>query len=65
MPIPKATAKKILIDAGARRVSGEAVAAFADSLNRFAYAMASKAVKLAKHAKRKTVEKEDIELAKS
>ncbi|MGC8676491.1 MAG: histone [Candidatus Micrarchaeia archaeon] len=64
MPIAKQTARRILLDAGAKRVSEGAAEAFADSLNRFAYALASKAVKLAKHAKRKTIEKDDIALAK-
>ncbi|MEM3781647.1 MAG: NFYB/HAP3 family transcription factor subunit [Candidatus Micrarchaeaceae archaeon] len=63
--ISKSTAKRILLDSGAKRVSNEAAEALANHLNRLSYAIAGKAVKLAKHAKRKTVEKEDIELAKS
>ncbi len=65
MPIARATAKKILLEAGAKRVSDKAVEAFADYLNRHAYSLATKAIKLAKHAKRKTIEKEDIDLAKA
>ncbi|MGC8547504.1 MAG: histone [Candidatus Micrarchaeia archaeon] len=65
MPISKSTAKRILIESGAKRVSSEAAESFADHLNRLAYALAGKAVRLAKHARRKTVEKDDIELAKS
>lgn len=64
MSISRATARRILLDSGAKRVSEEATEAFADYLNRLAYSLAGKAVKLARHAKRKTVEKEDILLAK-
>ncbi len=65
MAIQKGVAKRILLDSGAKRVSTEAAEALADLLNIYAYSIAKKAVKLARHAKRKTVEKEDIELAKS
>jgi histone H3/H4 len=64
MPITKLTAKKILKDVGAERVSESAAAELAGILNRLAYQMAKKAVKLAAHAKRQTVKKADIELAK-
>ncbi len=64
MPITKLTAKKILKDVGAERVSESAAAELAVILNRLAYQMAKKAVKLAAHAKRQTVKKADIELAK-
>ncbi|MEM0074561.1 MAG: NFYB/HAP3 family transcription factor subunit [Candidatus Micrarchaeaceae archaeon] len=63
--ISKSAAKRILLDSGAKRVSNEAAEAFANYLNRVSYTIASKAVRLAKHAKRKTVEKDDVELAKS
>jgi histone H3/H4 len=62
--IRESTAKKILKEAGAKRVSDEAIAEFTILINRYAYSIAKKAVKLAAHAKRKTVEKSDIELAK-
>jgi len=64
MPITKTLARRILIDVGAKRVSDGASEALADELNRFAYSLAKKAVRLAKHAKRKTIMKEDVELAK-
>jgi len=63
MAISKLAAKRILKDAGAARISEEAISYFAETLNIFAYNIAKKAVKLAAHAKRKTVEKEDIKLA--
>jgi histone H3/H4 len=63
MPITKMTAKRILIEAGAKRVSDEAAVEFADTLNRIAYSISNKAVKLSAHAKRATIKKSDIELA--
>ena len=65
MYISKSTAKKILKEAGATRVSDEALAEFYESINKIAYSIASKSVKLAKHAKRKTLEASDIKLASS
>ena len=63
MPISKQTARKMLKDAGAERVGDDAASEFAEKLNRLAYSLAKKAVSLAAHAKRKTVKKEDIDLA--
>ncbi len=64
MPISTLTVKRILKDAGAERISDDAAEELADMVNRFAFGTAKKAVKLAAHAKRKTVMKTDIELAK-
>ncbi len=64
MPISRLTAKKILKSAGADRVSETAARELAQVVNAFAYSMAKKAVMLAKHAKRKTVKKVDVTLAK-
>ncbi len=64
MPITTLTVKRILKDAGAERVSDDAAEELADMVNRMAFSTAKKAVKLAAHAKRKTVKKIDIELAK-
>ncbi|MGC8479598.1 MAG: histone [Candidatus Micrarchaeia archaeon] len=64
MPITKMTAKKILVASGAKRVSDEAAAEFADTLNKIAYTISNKAVKLSAHAKRTTIKKADIDLAK-
>ena len=64
MPIAKQTAKRILIEVGAERVSDEAAEAMIEEMNRFSYALAKKAVMLAKHAKRKTIKKTDVDLAK-
>ncbi len=54
----------ILKQAGAERVSDSAARAFADILMEKAFEVAKDAVKYAKHAGRKTVKKEDIELAR-
>jgi histone H3/H4 len=64
MRISKNSAKTILKEAGAARVSESAASELATLLNRYAYSVANKAVKLSSHAKRKTVERSDIELAK-
>ncbi len=64
MSISKLTAKKMLKSSGAERISESAARELADLVNGFAYSVAKKAVKLAKHAKRKTVQKADIALAK-
>ena len=64
MKISKLTAKKILKDSGAERVSDEAATTLADLITAFSYSVANKAVKLAGHARRKTVSKADVDLAK-
>lgn len=63
MEITRQAAKRILKEAGAVRVSDSAAAELAQNINKFAYAIANKAVKLASHAKRATVKRADIELA--
>ena len=63
MYISKTTIRKILKEAGAARVSEEAISAFHVSINRFTFGVAKKAVSLATHAKRKTVDVTDIKLA--
>lgn len=64
MTISKLAAKKMIKEAGAKRVSDEAASELSRAVNSYAYRIAHKAVKLARHAKRKTVEKADINLAK-
>jgi DNA-binding protein len=60
--IPKAPFGRILMKAGAKRVSADSVDAFAEVVTEMAEKIATQAVKLAKHAGRKTVTDEDIEL---
>lgn len=64
MPITRRAAKRILKEVGAGRISDSAADELAIVMNRFAYGIAKKAVQLAAHAKRKTVKKSDVELAK-
>ena len=64
MSISKTTAKKILIESGAKRVSDDAAVELADLLNKIAYSISNKAIKLSAHAKRTTIKKSDIDLAK-
>ena len=61
--LPKAPVKRIIESAGAARVSDEATVALAEVLEDYAVEIAERAIKLAKHAGRKTIKAEDIELA--
>lgn len=63
MTIPKAPVKRIIQDAGAERVSADAVDALVEFLEDYAEDVSKKAVTYAKYAKRKTVKAEDIALA--
>ena len=55
--------KRLVKGAGAARVSEDAASALREVLEDFAGEVAAKAVRLARHAGRKTVTKEDIKLA--
>ena len=61
--IPKASVARILMKAGAKRVSQPAVDTFADVLTEMAVKISSRASEISKHAGRKTVHEEDIKLA--
>lgn len=61
--IPKAPFARILMNAGAKRVSADATDTFAEIMTRIADEIASKAGKIAKHSGRKTVVGEDVKLA--
>ena len=62
--IPGAAMAEILKRAGAERVSDKAATAMAEVMMEKAFEMAKDAVKLSKHAGRKTIKKEDIDLAR-
>jgi len=61
--IPKAPLARILLSAGAKRVSAESLDAFADVINNIAEEISEQAVKIAKHSGRKTVQEGDIKLS--
>ncbi len=58
-----AAMEKFLKEAGAKRVSNEAKKAFAEALSDVAADLAAEAVKLSKHAGRRTVKRSDVQLA--
>lgn len=59
--LPLAPIKRVIKNAGAERVSDDAVEAMRDVLEREAEEIAGEAQKFADHAGRKTVKREDIE----
>ena len=61
--MPKAPVARILFKAGAKRVAQSAADTFADVLTQIAEDIASRAVQIAKHSGRKTVQDGDIKLA--
>jgi histone H3/H4 len=63
MYISETAIKRMLKDAGAERISKEAIREFRKHVDKTAFASARKAVRLAHHAKRKTVDISDVRLA--
>jgi len=61
--IPRAPVARILQEAGAKRVSADAVEEFADIIQEIAEDIATRAAKIAKHSGRKTVQEGDVKLA--
>lgn len=61
--IPKASVARILMKAGAKRVSNEAATIFAEVLEEIAEDIGTQAVKIAVHSGRKTVHEGDIKIA--
>lgn len=61
--MPKAPVGRILFKAGAKRVSQPATDTFAEVLREIAEEIATKAVQIARHSGRKTVQEGDIKLA--
>ena len=61
--IPKAPFGRILMKAGAKRVSADAVKAFTEILTEMTEEIATQSAKISKHAGRKTIHEGDIKLA--
>lgn len=61
--MPKAPVARILFKVGAKRVSQPATDTFAEVLTQIAEDIATKAVQIAKHSGRKTVQEGDVRLA--
>ncbi|HLC62259.1 MAG TPA: histone [Candidatus Nanoarchaeia archaeon] len=61
--IPKASAARILMKAGAKRVSADATDTFSEVLTDIALKISTKASQISKHAGRKTVHEGDVRLA--
>ncbi len=61
--IPLAPIDRILHKSGAERVRDEAVRRLRDILERIAEEISKRAVDAAKHARRKTIKREDIDFA--
>ncbi|MCX8197809.1 MAG: NFYB/HAP3 family transcription factor subunit [Candidatus Micrarchaeota archaeon] len=64
MILPKAPVEKLIREAGATRVSDGAAIELAETLEKIGIEISAKAIKLSKHAGRKTVTAEDIKLAR-
>jgi histone H3/H4 len=60
--IPKAAIERIIRKAGIDRISAEAIDELQKTTEELALELARDAAEMAKHAKRKTITKEDIKL---
>lgn len=63
MSLPKAPIERIIRNAGAERVSEEAVLELRNALENLSQDISEEAVSIAEHAERNTVQREDVDLA--
>jgi len=61
--IPKAPIGRILMNAGAKRVSQDAIDTFTEILTEITEKIATRAAEISKHSGRKTIHEGDIKLA--
>jgi len=61
--LPLASVERVMRNAGAERVSMNAITIMGEILEDYGTRLSKEAIELAKHAKRKTVKKEDVKLA--
>lgn len=61
--IPKAPIARLVMNAGAKRVSEPAVKALSEIVQEISLKIAARAVEIAKHSGRKTVHESDVKLA--
>ncbi len=63
MYMSESAVRKLLKEAGASRISTEAIKKIQEHMDAVAFQLAKKSVGLSRHAKRKTVELADVKLA--
>ena len=61
--IPKVPLAKIIQENGGKRVADDCLESLSDYLEKYASEISERAIRIAKHSGRKTVQKEDIKLA--
>jgi len=61
--LPLATIEKIMRKSGARRISADAIKELDKVVEKIALELTLEAAEIARHAKRKTIKREDIVLA--
>ncbi len=61
--LPLASVERIMRNAGAERISMTAITSMAEVLEDYGTKISKETIELARHAKRKTIKKEDVKLA--
>lgn len=61
--IPQAPMARVLLNAGAKRVSADGAAAFVEVITAITEDIAKKSAMIAKHSGRKTVHEDDVKIA--
>ena len=61
--LPKAPTARLMKNAGAKRISGDAIDLMAEAMEDYGLSIAMKANDYARHAGRKTIKADDVKLA--